>query len=174
MFSYVRFNRVLDENTKVEVDFYSVYPLDRYNPNPDDADKYDALSGRLDDEDDVLGFLSKYHRNSKQSYHSIYAVFNFLHNYILGQYGPREYQYPRTFHHRNQHELELFKEMMMEPPRIAYDGPIIVANRICAHCEAPAPQFQCGACAIPYCGRQCQREHWTSGGHEQECEDTNL
>jgi hypothetical protein len=44
---------------------------------------------------------------------------------------------------------------------------------ICAVChvsERKAKLKKCGACQVySYCGTACQKQHWVSGGHKNEC-----
>ena len=44
----------------------------------------------------------------------------------------------------------------------------------CSSCNTPQPRghsFQkCKGCrTVQYCNKECQRAHWSSGGHKQEC-----
>ena len=53
----------------------------------------------------------------------------------------------------------------------------VVDKMVCAHCEKPKEDFdkdfkfkKCGRCqSVYYCSSDCQRQHWTEGGHRSLC-----
>lgn len=42
----------------------------------------------------------------------------------------------------------------------------------CAACEFVGATEFCSGCGVPrYCSKECQRKHWKTGGHKQECKE---
>ena len=41
----------------------------------------------------------------------------------------------------------------------------------CAACAVTLPPVakQCSRCKTPYCGTDCQAQHWKAGGHDKLC-----
>jgi len=43
-------------------------------------------------------------------------------------------------------------------------------NKVCAMCNVKPASMVCTRCRCTrYCGRECQKKHWTEGGHKQQC-----
>ena len=45
-----------------------------------------------------------------------------------------------------------------------------IENRVCAGCETEDASLVCSRCRCTrYCSKQCQKTHWTEGGHKKYC-----
>jgi TPR repeat protein len=59
-------------------------------------------------------------------------------------------------------------------PKTALSSPPTAPPVCCSSCNTPQPSGQtfrkCMGCrTVQYCNKECQRAHWSPGGHKQEC-----